>query len=122
VKLSGATIHAAIGALYTAFGIGLLALAAHRGVSDSRLQTAAQFFFVQGPAIMAATALRHSGIGRRTVGRWAITAVILGVALFAGDLALKAMEYGRLFPMAAPAGGLLMISGWVVFALAVLLS
>jgi uncharacterized membrane protein YgdD (TMEM256/DUF423 family) len=121
VKLSGAALHGAIGALFTAFGIGLQALAAHRGLADTRIQTAALFFFVQGPAIMAATALRHAGVGHRVYGRLALTTVILGVALFAGDLALKGMGYGRLFAMAAPLGGMLMIGGWVAFAAALLL-
>jgi uncharacterized membrane protein YgdD (TMEM256/DUF423 family) len=120
MRLSGAALHGAIGALFTAFGIGLQALAAHRGLSDIRLQTAALFFFVQGPAIIAATALRHSGIGHRVFGRIALTMVILGVTLFAGDLALKSMDYGKLFAMAAPIGGMLMIVGWVGFAISAL--
>jgi uncharacterized membrane protein YgdD (TMEM256/DUF423 family) len=119
VKLSATRLHAAIGALYAALGIGLMAFAAHRGEVDSRLQTAALFCFVQGPAILAATALRQGGVGHAITSRLAITSVALGVALFAGDLALKALAATGLFPMSAPLGGVLMIAGWTGFGLSV---
>jgi uncharacterized membrane protein YgdD (TMEM256/DUF423 family) len=35
-------------------------------------------------------------------------------------LALKGMDYGKLFAMAAPIGGMLMIVGWVGFAISAL--
>ena len=44
------------------------------------------------------------------------------MALFAGDLALRAYAGHRLFPMAAPTGGIVMMAGWVLLALAAFLS
>jgi uncharacterized membrane protein YgdD (TMEM256/DUF423 family) len=40
--------------------------------------------------------------------------------VFCGDLVLRGLDQGKLFPMAAPAGGLAMIGGWAAFALAAL--
>jgi uncharacterized membrane protein YgdD (TMEM256/DUF423 family) len=37
----------------------------------------------------------------------------LGVTLFSGDLAMRTFTGERLFPMAAPAGGLLAMAGWL---------
>jgi uncharacterized membrane protein YgdD (TMEM256/DUF423 family) len=44
--------------------------------------------------------------------------MLLGTALFAGDIALRGFEAGQLFPMAAPIGGSLTIFAWVLVALA----
>ncbi|MFZ1681462.1 MAG: DUF423 domain-containing protein, partial [Rhizobiaceae bacterium] len=50
--------------------------------------------------------------------RMAAAIIALGVALFAGDLALRAFAGTRLFPMAAPTGGIAMIAGWLGVVLA----
>jgi uncharacterized membrane protein YgdD (TMEM256/DUF423 family) len=42
--------------------------------------------------------------------------------LFAGDLALRAYAGHRLFPMAAPTGGMVMIGGWALLAVAALVA
>jgi uncharacterized membrane protein YgdD (TMEM256/DUF423 family) len=44
--------------------------------------------------------------------------MLLGVALFAGEIALRGFEAGSLFPMAAPIGGSLTILAWVLVAVA----
>ena len=44
--------------------------------------------------------------------------MLLGVALFAGDIALRGFDAGQLFPMAAPVGGSLTILAWVLVAVA----
>jgi uncharacterized membrane protein YgdD (TMEM256/DUF423 family) len=113
-------IHVAIGALYAAAGVALMAVAAHLPIGDARIDTAALFLFVQGPGIVAASAARAGGLTHAGVSLWALNAVILGAALFSGDLGLKGARIGALFPMAAPAGGVLMIGGWAAFALAAL--
>jgi uncharacterized membrane protein YgdD (TMEM256/DUF423 family) len=41
-----------------------------------------------------------------------------GSFLFCGDLSVRALSSARLFPMAAPAGGALMILGWVAASIA----
>ena len=40
----------------------------------------------------------------------------------AGDLALRAYAGSRLFPMAAPTGGMVMMVGWALLALAAFIS
>ncbi len=48
---------------------------------------------------------------------WAGILVLLGLVLFAGDLILRDLTGNRLFAMAAPTGGTLMIGGWLMTAL-----
>jgi len=43
-----------------------------------------------------------------------------GGALFAGDIAMRAFAGQRLFPMAAPTGGTLLLIGWLVLTAAAL--
>ena len=43
---------------------------------------------------------------------------VLGGALFAGDVSMRAFAGHRLFPMAAPTGGTILIVSWLVLALA----
>jgi uncharacterized membrane protein YgdD (TMEM256/DUF423 family) len=108
-------LYAALGALFAALGVGLAAVAAHAD-GQGPLSTAALFFMVQGPALIAAAAARQAGLAHRIISRVALLAVSMGVFLFAGDLGLRGAAIGRLFPMAAPAGGFLMIGGWALFA------
>ena len=56
----------------------------------------------------------HCGCGKRVTH----TGMANGVALFSGDLALRAYAGHPLFPMSAPTGGVVMIAGWVLLALA----
>jgi uncharacterized membrane protein YgdD (TMEM256/DUF423 family) len=41
---------------------------------------------------------------------------VMGGALFAGDVSMRAFAGHRLFPMAAPTGGTLLILSWLVLA------
>lgn len=52
---------------------------------------------------------------------WTGWLVALGLILFAGDLVLRDLTGHRLFPMAAPLGGTLMIGGWLMTALSAFL-
>src|SRR5262249_39668466 len=47
---------------------------------------------------------------------------VLGSALFAGDVALRAFVGYRLFPMAAPTGGVVLILAWLALAVAAILA
>lgn len=49
---------------------------------------------------------------------WSAVLVLVGLVLFTGDLILRDLSGNRLFAMAAPTGGTLMIGGWVMTALA----
>ena len=73
------------------------------------------------PAIIAVAVARENGLLHRVTGALAIAVLIAGVGLFAADLAVRAfIGWPRLFPMAAPLGGMLTIGGWVLLVAAAL--
>lgn len=98
-------------------GVILAAAAAHGG-AGAGLETASQMLLFHAVAVIAACAAIAGGVVRRPFGIGAALLLIVGVALFAGDLALRAYAGHRLFPMAAPIGGTVMIGGWLLLALA----
>jgi uncharacterized membrane protein YgdD (TMEM256/DUF423 family) len=105
-----------------ASGIILAGIGAH-GVSDPRLQTAANFMLLHAAVGLAVCGLSVAAPRR---GIWFLGAVglfLTGSLLFGGDLTARALAGSRLFPMAAPIGATLLLLGWVyvgVAALAVL--
>jgi uncharacterized membrane protein YgdD (TMEM256/DUF423 family) len=112
---------AAAAAGVTGAGGIILAAAAAHGVPDPRLQTAANFLILHAAATLAvcglALALPQRGI-------WFLGAAALflsGSLLFGGDLWARALAGTRLFPMAAPLGGTLLIIGWALVTLAALI-
>lgn len=58
----------------------------------------------------------------RIVGLIALAGFVIGGAVFAGDVAARAYLGSRLFPMAAPTGGVILIASWLVLALAALMA
>jgi uncharacterized membrane protein YgdD (TMEM256/DUF423 family) len=108
----GARLLRALPPLLCAFGVGLGAYASHAGgdVDAHRLGLAALFAFGHGVALVA---LEGGGRVSRlsTLGRIALLA---GVLLFSGSLAGAALA-GTPVTL-APAGGTLMILGWVLLA------
>lgn len=108
-----------------AAGVTLGALAAHR-VDDPSLATAAQMLVLHAAAAIAVAAHLRQFQNRtiRLAKVWVLSAALLlgGAALFAGAIAARSLGGLRLFPMAAPTGGSAMILGWLVLALAALLS
>lgn len=106
---------ACLGALLAASAVALAAYASHvaEGTAQSRLQMAAIFAFGHGVALVA---LAPQVTDRLRVA--ASLALQLGVLLFCGSLAagvLLAWPAG-----AAPVGGMLMIGGWLLWAVAAL--
>jgi uncharacterized membrane protein YgdD (TMEM256/DUF423 family) len=97
------------GGLCGAAGVALSAAAAHAGGGNTG--TAASFLLTHAPAFLAVGLMRPGGILR--IGALVL---LVGVLLFAGDLLMRDFAGTRLFPMAAPAGGSLMILGWLVLA------
>lgn len=91
------------------------AAAAHIAGATS-LATAAQFLLFHAPALLALACLAGSGRAHPVVVRAAGFALSLGLALFSGDLAVRAFLQQPLFPMAAPSGGMVLILGWVLVA------
>ncbi|MGB6174747.1 MAG: DUF423 domain-containing protein [Methylocella sp.] len=111
---------AAAAGLTGAGGIILAAAAAH-GVPDPRLQTAAHFLLLHAAATLALCGLALAVPQR---GIWFLGAAgffLAGSLLFGGDLAARALAGTRLFPMAAPLGGTVLIFGWALVTLAALI-
>ena len=96
--------------LLGACGVAAAAASAHGG--DQRLMGAvALICLTHAPAIVAL-----STIGRSRLVALATVLLFSGAAVFSADLALRALDVGRLFPLAAPTGGLAMIAGWLLTA------
>jgi uncharacterized membrane protein YgdD (TMEM256/DUF423 family) len=55
------------------------------------------------------------------LGRAAAWALVVGLVLFCGDLSARAFWSTPLFPRAAPSGGIVLMIGWALVALAALL-
>lgn len=104
-----------IAALYGALGVILGALAAHKA-PGSGLDTASQMLLVHAVAMLATVALIERGTVAAWGGRIALLGFALGVTLFTGDIAARALGGFRLFPMAAPTGGSLLIASWLALA------
>jgi uncharacterized membrane protein YgdD (TMEM256/DUF423 family) len=102
---------AALGALLCGLAVALGAYAAHAGdpAARPRLALAAAFAFAHGLALVV---LRERGGRLALAARFALLA---GVLLFAGSLALAAWTGGHA-PL-APAGGMLLMLGWLLAAL-----
>lgn len=97
----------AISGLMGAAGIALAAAGAHMG--GENLTSAATFLLIHAAAVAGLSA---SGSAMRGQGISA-SLLALGAILFSGDLAARVFWGERLFPMAAPAGGIIMIAGWL---------
>jgi uncharacterized membrane protein YgdD (TMEM256/DUF423 family) len=110
-----------IAALFGAAGVVLTAAGAH-AKPGTGLDSAGYMLLLHAPAAIAACAGIAAGLIGRTMGLVAVAVLLIGVALFAGDLALRAYAGHRLFPMAAPTGGMVMIGGWVLLAVAAFLA
>ncbi|TNC10756.1 DUF423 domain-containing protein [Methylobacterium terricola] len=109
----------ALAGLAGALGVGLSAAAAHIAGATS-LATAAQFLLFHAPALLALALHAGSGRAHPGVARAAGFALALGLALFSGDLSVRALLQVPLFPMAAPSGGMILILGWILVAIAAL--
>jgi uncharacterized membrane protein YgdD (TMEM256/DUF423 family) len=104
----------AIAGLCGAAGVGFAAVGAHGGAANTA--TAASFLIMHAPAFLV---LGRADSGR--VARIGGSILLAGLALFAGDLLARDQFGDRLFALAAPAGGMLMITGWLGIAAAALL-
>jgi uncharacterized membrane protein YgdD (TMEM256/DUF423 family) len=96
-----------------ALGVLLSAVAAHGRSPDTA--TAATFLAVHAPVFLVIGMVAFNA-----VIRWSAAILFVGVALFAADMASRDFLDDRLFAMAAPAGGFLMIVGWLGVAVSAL--
>jgi uncharacterized membrane protein YgdD (TMEM256/DUF423 family) len=94
--------------LLGALGVSLSAMAAHRA-DGANVATAASFFLMHAPAFLALALLGRNRM--RESGAWVLFA---GLALFSGDLLARTYLGTGLFAFAAPAGGVMMIGGWLL--------
>ncbi len=106
-----------LAALYGACGVILAAAAAH-AAPGAGLDSAAYLLLFHAVAVLGGAALAQQGLLWRPLALLALAAWLLGAGLFAGDVALRAFAGHRLFPMAAPSVGIILIVGWLALAAA----
>jgi uncharacterized membrane protein YgdD (TMEM256/DUF423 family) len=105
----------ALGGLSGLLGVAASAVAAHREGGET-LKTAAQFLLFHAPLVVGLVSLAASGFTHRRLTRLAGGVILVGLALFSGDLAMSALHDAPFFPMAAPAGGIVLMAGWLLVA------
>ena len=108
-----------LAALMGAAGVALAAAAVHEEGGEMA-RTAAYFLLLHAAALLGATAGARAFIADARIARALLlvgAALGIGATLFSVDLASRAFAGARLFPMAAPVGGSLIILGWLALAL-----
>jgi uncharacterized membrane protein YgdD (TMEM256/DUF423 family) len=105
--------------LMGAAGVALAAASAH-GAPGTGLDSAGYLLLFHAAGLLGGVAVLHQGMLSRPVGLVALAGFVIGGALFAGDVAARAYLGHRLFPMAAPSGGMILIGGWLLLAIAAL--
>jgi uncharacterized membrane protein YgdD (TMEM256/DUF423 family) len=113
------TILIMLAALMGAAGVILAAAAAH-AAPGTGLDSAAYMLLFHAAAVLGGAALLQQGQLWRLPALVALAGWVLGGILFSGDVALRAFAGHRLFPMAAPTGGTILILAWLVLAVAAL--
>jgi len=111
------TILIVLAALMGAAGVVLAAAAAH-AAPGAGLDSAAYMLLFHAVAVLGGAALLQQGQLWRLPALVALAGWVLGGILFSGDVALRAFAGHRLFPMAAPTGGTILILAWLVLAVA----
>lgn len=102
----------ALAGLMGAAGIVLTAAGAH-GKTGAGLDSAGYLLLIHAVAVLAGVIAARQGLVLRPLGLAVVCGFILGAALFAADVAARAYLGHRLFPFAAPAGGMVMIVSWL---------
>jgi uncharacterized membrane protein YgdD (TMEM256/DUF423 family) len=101
--------------LMGAGGVILAAADAH-AAPGAGLAAAAYMLLFHAAALVGACALYQQGVLWRPLLLAVLIAWIVGATLFSGDVALRAFAGHRLFPMAAPSGGVILIAAWLALA------
>jgi uncharacterized membrane protein YgdD (TMEM256/DUF423 family)/predicted kinase len=112
-----ALVLATVAALLGVAGVALAALSTHADGGELG-RTAAQFLILHAGVLIGVTA--HARVTDRRTARALLGAggaLALGTLVFSGDLTMRAFAGARLFPMAAPIGGSLMILAWIALSL-----
>lgn len=108
-----------VGTLYGALGVIMAALAGH-AMPGTTLGLGSQFLMIHAAALVALGTALETGLVAEQPGRIGAYLLLLGTALFSGDMAIRAFLHMPLFPMAAPLGGFMMIGGWLLYGWAIL--
>ena len=102
----------ALAGLMGAAGVILTAAGAH-GKPGSGLDSAGYLLLIHACAALAGVAAARQGIVLRPLAILTTCGFVLGAALFAADVAARAYLGHRLFPFAAPSGGIVLIVSWL---------
>ena len=94
-------------------GVAGSAAAAHSDGGET-LRMASTFLLLHAPLIVGLVSLSLREGWQAMLARIAGGTILLGLALFSGDLALRALAGTPLFPMAAPSGGIVLMAGWLL--------
>jgi uncharacterized membrane protein YgdD (TMEM256/DUF423 family) len=106
-----------LASLMGAAGVVLAAAAAH-AAPGAGLDGAAYLLLFHAVAVLGAAALARQGLLWPPAALAAMAGFVLGAVLFASDVSMRAFAGHRLFPMAAPAGGTILVIAWLVLAVA----
>ena len=109
----------ALAGLMGAAGIALTAAGAH-GKPGAGLDSAGYLLLIHAVAVIAGLAAARQGVALRPLGTVALWGFAIGAGLFSADVAARAYLGHRLFPFAAPTGGLIMIVSWLCLTVAAL--
>jgi uncharacterized membrane protein YgdD (TMEM256/DUF423 family) len=108
----------ALAGLMGAAGVALLAASAH-AAPGATLDSAGQVLLFHAAAVLALIGLAGQGwFSARAITTYAAAGLVIGALLFSGDIAARAFIGHRLFPMAAPTGGVVMIVSWLAVSVA----
>lgn len=113
------TILIALAGVMGAAGIVLAAAGAHVAPGTG-LEGAAYVLLFHAAAVLGGAALVQQGLLWRPLALALLGGFVLGAALFSGDIALRAFAAHRLFPFAAPTGGVILIAAWLALVVAAL--
>lgn len=106
-----------LASLMGAAGVILAAAGAH-SKSGTGLDSAGYLLLIHAVAVIAVLFAVRTGLVLRPLGTAAIWGFALGACLFAADVAARAYLGHRLFPFAAPTGGIVLIIGWLLISVA----
>lgn len=111
------TILIALAGLLGASGITLAAAGAH-AAPNGGVDGAAYMLLFHAAAVLGGAAPAQQGLLWRPLMLGVLIAWIAGAALFSGDIAMRAFAGHRLFAMAAPTGGIVLIVAWLALTVA----
>jgi uncharacterized membrane protein YgdD (TMEM256/DUF423 family) len=101
--------------LMGASGVILAAAGAH-AAPNTGVESAAYMLLFHAAAVLGGAALTQHALFWRPLMLVVLGAWIVGAALFSGDIALRVFAGHRLFAMAPPTGGTILIAAWLVLA------